>query len=236
MTLPAEETKKEFVQQKFASVTPKYDFLNSLLSLYIDRYWRVRTAALLDGRPGPVLDLCAGTLPLSREVVRRKERKVLALDFCFDMLEYGRERLGKAGERKNIMPVCGDGEALPLPSETFTGFTVAFGIRNLANLPRGLAEVHRVLRPGGVAAVLEFSRPSLPVFSQFYRFYLHRVLPVLAGMISGDREAYKYLADSIEGFYSQEEVCSMMKDAGFTDVSFTPLTFGIVTLYSGTKQ
>jgi len=235
MILPAEEAKKEFVQEKFSSVTPKYDFLNSLLSLYIDRYWRIRTAAVLKGRPGPVLDLCAGTLPLSREVFRQKERRILALDFCFDMLKYGRDRLANQGEKENILPVCGDGEALPLRDEIFTGFTVAFGIRNLADLPRGFSEVYRVLRPGGVAAILEFSRPSMPVFARLYRFYLHRVLPGDAGMISGDREAYRYLAESIEGFYSQEEVCAMMKDAGFRDVSFEPLTMGIVTIYTGIR-
>ncbi len=235
MSLPAEAAKKEFVQEKFSSVTPRYDFLNSLLSLYIDHYWRFRAAALLKGCGGPVLDVCAGTLPLSREIVRQEERTVLALDFCFDMLKYGRDRLKARKDRRNILPVCGDGEALPLPDETFTGFTVAFGIRNLSDLPRGFSEMYRVLRPGGVAAILEFSRPSHPLFSPLYRFYLHHVLPNLAGMISGDREAYRYLAESIEGFHSRQEVCSMMEDAGFRDVSFMPLTMGIVTLYSGLR-
>ncbi len=233
MNLPSKESKKAFVQEKFASVTPKYDFLNTLLSLYIDHYWRIRTAALLKDEEGPVLDICAGTLPLSRQIFKQKKGMVVALDFCFDMLDYGKQRLKTPHERANILPVCGDGEALPLPDESFAGFTVAFGIRNLSNLPKGFGEMYRVLRPGGIAAILEFSRPSNPVFAPLYRFYLHKVLPNLGGAISGDKEAYRYLAESIEGFYSQDEVCKMMKDAGFEDVSYKPLTMGIVTLYSG---
>ena len=232
MTLPSEKAKKRFVQKKFTSVTPRYDFLNSLLSLYVDHYWRMKTAALLKDLEGPVLDLCAGTLPLSREVFRQKGRTVIALDFCFDMLKYGKDNLNSSC-REKIFPVCGDGENLPLPAGAFTGFTVAFGIRNLTDLPRGFNELFRVLKPGGTAAVLEFSRPAGPMFAPLYRFYLHRILPNLAGIISGDREAYQYLAESIEGFYSPEEVCDMMKTAGFVDISYKPLTMGIVTLYTG---
>ncbi len=233
MSLPSKASKKAFVQEKFTSVTPRYDLLNTMLSLYIDHYWRFLTASLLRGCDSPILDICAGTLPLSREIVRQKKRTVVALDFCFDMLEYGMKRLGQHKNGHCILPVCGDGEALPLPDETFSGFSVAFGIRNLSNLTKGLDEMYRVLRPGGIAAILEFSRPSNPVFAPVYRFYLHRILPVLGGMISGDKEAYRYLAESIEGFYSQEEICNMMREAGFKDVSYRPLTMGIVTLYSG---
>lgn len=235
MTLPLEEAKKDFVQQKFSSVTPKYDFLNTLLSLYIDHYWRKRAAALLKDQDGPILDICAGTLPLSLEIVRQKRRKVVALDFCFDMLKYGRDRLKNNSAKESILPLCGDGEMLPLPDNTFTGITAAFGVRNLTDLSRGLEEMYRVLKPGGVASILEFSRPSNPVFSRLYRFYLHRILPNLAGMISGDKEAYTYLADSIEGFYSQKQVCTMMKRAGFVNVQYKPLTLGIVTIYSGNR-
>ncbi len=235
VTLPVEKAKKKFVQKKFASVTPRYDFLNSLLSLYVDHYWRRKTAFLLKDLDGPVLDLCAGTLPLSREVAGQKDRTVIALDFCFDMLKYGKDNLNNS-YRGQIFPVCGDGEHLPLPAGVFTGFTVAFGIRNLTDLPRGFNEVYRVLKPGGTAAILEFSRPASRFFAPLYRFYLHRILPSLAGIISGDREAYKYLAESIEGFYSQKEVCAMMKAAGFVDISYKPLTMGIVTLYTGHRS
>ncbi len=234
MSPPVERDKKEFVQEKFSSVTPKYDLLNSLLSLYIDRYWRIRAARLLKDKDGPILDICAGTLPLSMEIVRQKSRKVIALDFCFDMLKYGLEGLD-SGFKDTIFAVCGDGEILPLPDEAFSGITVAFGVRNLANLPKGFREMFRVLKPGGRVVILEFSRPANPFFAPLYRFYLHRILPGLGGMISGDGEAYRYLAESIEGFYSQEEVCSMLEGAGFGNTSFKPMTMGIVTLYSAVR-
>jgi len=236
VALPPLEEKKEFVQEKFASVTPKYDLLNSVLSLYIDHLWRIKTAKALKDQDGPVLDVCAGTLPLSLAILKQGKRPVVALDFCFDMLKYGMERLG-ANSRgaANILPVCADGEVLPLPDSTFGGVTVAFGVRNLADVPRGFREMFRILRPGGIAAILEFSRPRNPVFAPLYRFYLHRILPNIAGIISGDKEAYKYLAESIEGFYSQQAVCSMMQDAGFESVTYRPMTLGIVTLYTGNR-
>ncbi|NPA94470.1 MAG: ubiquinone/menaquinone biosynthesis methyltransferase [Thermodesulfobacteria bacterium] len=229
VSVPIEE-KKDFVHEKFSAVTAKYDFLNSLLSLGIDRLWRYKTVKTLRDTQGPILDICAGTLPLSREVFRQTRLHVIALDFCFDMLRYGLSRLSRQ-EAKFIHCVCGDGENLPLPSQTFGGFTVAFGIRNLADLEKGFSEMYRVLRPGGKGAILEFSRPSIPVFKQIYRFYLHRILPRIGGLISGDKEAYVYLAESIQGFFSQEEVCTMLKKSGFVDVTYRPMTFGIVTLY-----
>ncbi len=222
--------KKDFVQQKFSAVTAKYDFLNSLLSLGIDRLWRYKTVKTLRDAQGPILDICAGTLPLSREVYRQTKLHVVALDFCFDMLRYGMTRLSEK-ESRHIHCVCGDGENLPLPGETFGGFTVAFGIRNLADLEKGFSEMYRVLRPGGRGAILEFSRPSTPIFKELYRFYLHKVLPGIGGVISGDQEAYVYLAESIQGFFSQEEVCTMLKESGFVEVTFKPMTLGIVTLY-----
>ncbi len=234
MPLPNREEKKDFVQEKFSSVTARYDFLNSLLSLGLDRLWRYRTVKALSGVRGPILDVCAGTLPLSREIFRQTKEPVVALDFCYDMLRFGAQRLS-ALERRSIHPLCADGESLPLASSSFGGFSVAFGIRNLADLPRGLSEMFRVLRPGGKGAILEFSRPTLPVFKDLYRFYLHRVLPRIGGAISGDQEAYVYLAESIQGFFSQHEVCNMLKESGFVKVGFMPMTLGIVTLYTCTK-
>ncbi len=234
MTLPSKKTKKKFVQEKFSSVTAKYDFLNSLLSLGIDRLWRFKTVRTLNGASGPILDVCAGTLPLSKEVFRQTGSNVVALDFCYDMLAYGAKGLD-IKEKGHIHAICADGERLPLSSNTFSGFTVAFGIRNLADLPRGFREMYRVLKPGGKGAILEFSRPSAPIFRDLYRLYLHRVLPHIGGLISGDKEAYRYLAESIQGFYSQNEVCFMLEKAGFTDVTFKPMTLGIVTLYTCKK-
>ncbi len=237
--MPPQEEKKRFVREKFASISQRYDFLNSLLSLQIDRYWRWRTVRLLRNFPeGWVLDLCAGTLPLSLELTRQApERRVLSIDFCEDMLRAGLQQMKrkKGREIQKIFPACGDGESIPAPDRAFHGCTVAFGVRNLAHTLQGLREMHRILRPGGQLLILEFSRPSHPLIKPLYNFYLNRLLPKVAGLISGDTEAYSYLASSIAAFYEPEELFALMREAGFTKVSRIPLTFGIVSIYQGEK-
>jgi len=228
--------KRRFVRDKFASVTRRYDLLNSLLSCYIDHYWRwVTTRELARCVEGPILDLCAGTLPLSFEIVRQRRRPVVAVDFCYEMLRFGTERLARSKTPKPVLAVCGDGEELPLAGNMFQGVTVAFGVRNLASPARGFEEMLRVLMPGGKLVVLEFSRPRSQFFAPIYRFYLHRMLPVLAGVVSGDAEAYRYLAESIQGFHEPPALAAIMREAGFREVTHRPLTMGIVTLYTGLK-
>lgn len=236
-TTQSADEKKQFVRDKFASISDKYDFLNSVLSLKVDSYWRwVTTRELKKFPDGAILDLCAGTLPLSLELTRQApERKVLAVDFCEDMLISGLKTLPNDGRRKRITAVCGDGEEIPAASEKFWGVTVAFGVRNLARTEKGLAEMWRVLKPGGKLLILEFSRPRNPVFKPIYNFYLNRILPKIAGMVSGDKEAYEYLASSIAKFYEPEELLAMMEKAGFANRYHKPLTMGIVTLYIGVK-
>ncbi len=231
MTLPDKDNKREFVQEKFSSVTTKYDFLNSLLSLGIDHLWRKSTIKALSDINGPILDLCAGTLPLTKELLKQGHNEVYALDFCYEMLEFGIKKKKQWNLSGNVYPICADGEKLPFKENVFLGFTVAFGIRNLTDLSKGFSEMFRVLKPGGKGAILEFSRPTLPFFKQLYRFYLHNILPYIGGMISGDKEAYKYLASSIDAFYSQKEVCNLLQKAGFENISFKPMSLGIVTLY-----
>ncbi|WP_028319422.1 ubiquinone/menaquinone biosynthesis methyltransferase [Desulfobulbus elongatus] len=232
------EAKKKFVREKFSSISGRYDLLNSLLSLQIDRYWRWRTTRLLREFPdGWVLDLCAGTLPLSLELTRQaRARKVLAVDFCEDMLRAGATALPADNRRDRIVPVCGDGEVIPAPTSAFWGCTVAFGVRNLSRTLQGLREMHRVLRPGGKLLILEFSRPTNPIIKPIYTFYLNKVLPAIAGRISGDKEAYQYLASSIAAFYEPAELLAMMRKAGFATASRLPLTFGIVSIYIGIKE
>ncbi len=231
------DDKKQFVRDKFSAISRHYDLLNSLLSMQIDRYWRWKTTRLLKNFPeGPVLDLCAGTLPLSLELTRQaKKRQVLAVDFCEDMLKSGKKGLPDDDRKNRIFPVCGDGEEIPAPSDTFYGCTVAFGVRNLARTLQGLREMYRVLRPGCSLLILEFSRPGNPVIKPLYSFYLNKVLPFVAGMVSGDKEAYQYLASSIAAFYEPEELLAMMREAGFTRVQRKPLSFGIVSIYIGCK-
>ncbi len=231
------EDKKTFVKAKFSSISKKYDFLNSVLSFQIDKYWRWVTTRMLREFPeGPVLDLCAGTLPLSLELARQAaKRQVVAMDFCEDMLRAGVDNLPSDERLLRIFPVCGDGEELPGASGCFWGITVAFGVRNLAQTQKGLREMWRVLKPGGKLLILEFSRPRNPVVKILYNFYLNRVLPKVAGMVSGDKEAYEYLASSIAEFYEPSELLAMMEKAGFSKTYLRPLTMGIVTVYVGIK-
>ncbi|OKY75526.1 MAG: SAM-dependent methyltransferase [Desulfobulbaceae bacterium DB1] len=231
------DEKKTFVKEKFSSISHKYDFLNSLLSFQIDRYWRWVTTRELKMFPtGAVLDLCAGTLPLSLELTRQAPgRQVVAIDFCEDMLRAGIKTLPRDGRRARIFPVCGDGEKIPARDASFWGITVAFGVRNLGRTQDGLNEMHRVLKPGGKLLILEFSRPRNVIVKPVYAFYLNKVLPKVAGLVSGDKEAYEYLASSIARFYEPEELMGMMKKAGFAHVSRRPLTFGIVSVYIGVK-
>ncbi len=236
-SLSQADEKKKFVRDKFSSISGRYDLLNSLLSMQIDRYWRWKTTRLLREFPaGPVLDLCAGTLPLSLELTRQaKQRQVLSVDFCEDMLKAGQQALPQDDRKGRIFPVCGDGEEIPAPSDTFHGCTVAFGVRNLARTQQGLQEMHRVLKHSGKLLILEFSRPTNPVIKPLYAFYLNKVLPKVAGMVSGDKEAYEYLASSIAAFYEPEELLTMMRQAGFSHVERKPLSFGIVSIYIGVK-
>ena len=236
-TVKTAEEKKRFVRDKFASISNRYDFLNSLLSLKVDSYWRwVTTRELKEFPEGAVLDLCAGTLPLALELTRQaSKRTVLAVDFCEDMLRSGLKSLPLDERRNRIGAVCGDGEEIPAATEKFWGVTVAFGVRNLANTEKGLAEMYRVLKPGGKLLILEFSRPRNAIFKPVYSFYLNRVLPKVAGLVSGDKEAYEYLARSIAEFYEPEELLTMIREAGFSRQYYRPLTMGIVTVYVGIK-
>lgn len=237
MDTHASSHKKQFVKAKFSAISRRYDVLNSLLSLQIDRYWRWRTTRLLHSfQEGWVLDLCAGTLPLSLELTRQAPRRtVLAVDFCEDMLATGRANIAKDARASRIFPVCGDGERIPAPSNAFCGCTVAFGVRNLANTRQGLEEMYRILKPGGRLLILEFSRPTNILIQPIYTFYLNTVLPTVAGLISGDKEAYQYLAASIAAFYAPEELLGMMREIGFSQVQRKSLTLGIVSIYSGVK-
>lgn len=231
------EEKKSFVKSKFAAISPRYDLLNSVLSFQADRYWRwVTTRQLKEFPQGMVLDLCAGTLPLSLELSRQApQRQVAAVDFCEDMLRTGRADMPDDGRRGRIFPVCGDGEEIPLADNSVWGVTVAFGVRNLSRVDKGLAEMHRVLKPGGKMLILEFSRPRNFLVKPVYNFYLNHILPRIAGLVSGDKEAYEYLASSIAGFYEPEQLLLMMDKAGFSKNYARSLTFGVVTLYVGIK-
>lgn len=231
--------KKQFVKEKFSNISSKYDFLNSILSFGIDRYWRWYVAAelvdTLRSVKGPVLDLCAGTLPLSKEMSRHfSKHDIISVDFCHPMLADGLQKT--SSKHTNINPLCADALQLPFKADTFSAVTVAFGVRNFYDVNKGINEINRVLKKNGKLVILEFSNPENKFFAFFYKLYLNNVLPSFAGLISGDKDAYKYLASSINSFYKPKELKKILDNHGFIKTGFTPLTQGVVYIHTGIKQ
>jgi demethylmenaquinone methyltransferase/2-methoxy-6-polyprenyl-1,4-benzoquinol methylase len=225
--------KRQFVLRSFAAIAGSYDLVNTLLSFGADVWWR-REAIKALGLAGKefVLDCCAGTLRLSKGILRRRpQAQVIALDFSLVMLARGMKRTHTAA----LSPVGGDAERLPFRAETFDRIIVGFGIRNLVHPQTGIKELFRVIKQGGRLVILEFGRPTLPVFKEVYRWYLSRFIPWSGGLVSGHKEVYDYLHTSIMAFSAPAELIAMMRKAGFSHVSYRKLTVGIVNLYTGEK-
>lgn len=227
-----------WVRRMFDGVAPQYDLLNHLLSFQTDRYWRWRTVRRLR----PVLaqprvraaDLCCGSGDLLIALQRRNPGvTVFGSDFSHQMLRACRAKLSTGRLRSQLFE--SDAMELPLAAGSLDLVTVSFGFRNLVNYRAGLREMLRVLRPGGTAAILEFSTPPNALFGAFYRFYSTRVLPRIGAMISRVPEAYTYLPESVRKFPAAPELAEAMRAAGFADVEFTHMTFGIVALHIGRK-
>ncbi len=231
-----EEEAARWIRGMFGRVAPRYDLLNHLLSLNVDRYWRARAARRLRAilrRPGArVLDICCGTGDLVLALERERGAPVMGSDFCRPMLESARAKIARAGLRSALFEA--DALRLPLAAHSLDLITAAFGFRNLVNYRDGLAEMLRVLKPGGVAAILEFSTPPNPLFRRLYGCYSARVLPRLGGLVSGSPEAYGYLPESVRRFPGAEELAAEMRAAGFREVAFERITAGIVALHIGT--
>lgn len=224
-----------WVRDMFGKVAPRYDLLNHLLSLNTDRYWRSRTVRLLKPvlrRPAAIaVDLCCGTGDLTIALKNNAAARVLGSDFCHPMLTSAQEKI--AARRLPAPLFEADALQLPLRDSSVDLLTVGFGFRNLVDYDAGLAEMRRVLRPGGVAAILEFSQPPNRLFARFYDFYSTRILPRIAGALSGAPDAYKYLPESVRKFPGAEELAARMKSAGFREVQFHRMTSGIVALHQG---
>ena len=227
------------VQRMFGAIAHRYDLLNHLLSLSIDRYWRRRavdTMASAGFEPGDTcLDLCSGTGDLALNVVRRLGIDVLASDFCHPMLTRSVEKVRQQGRERVIRHIEADALQLPFEDATFRFVSVAFGVRNLEHLEHGLNEILRVLRPDGRLIVLEFSKPELPVFRELFAFYFAHVLPRIGACVSGTEGPYKYLPSSVGRFWSQAEFVRIIESVGFTDVGYRNLTGGIAALHWGSK-
>ena len=224
-----------WVRGMFGRVAHRYDLANHVLSLNIDRLWRAHTVrrvrAILDRPDARVLDICCGTGDLVLALSGRAKGRVLGSDFCHPMLVEAYRKL----ERRRAATALFEADALRLPlrDESLDLLTVAFGFRNLADYDAGLREMRRVLRPGGTAAILEFSQPPNGAFAAAYNFYSHRVLPWIGGMLTGNRDAYTYLPESVRKFPSAPELAEDMLRAGLRDVEFEYLTGGIVALHLG---
>jgi demethylmenaquinone methyltransferase/2-methoxy-6-polyprenyl-1,4-benzoquinol methylase len=227
------------VQQMFAKVADRYDFLNHLLSLSVDRYWRRRAVNLLESlEPAPedaCLDLCTGTGDMLFEVVRRLRLAAVGSDFCHPMLLKASRKHQERALGSRVSLIGADAETLPFRNSSFRFVTVAFGIRNVETLERGLFEIVRVLKPGGTAIILEFSTPVVPLFRNLFNFYFSYVLPKLGSWVSGTHGPYQYLPASVRRFPSQREFAGMLESSGLEEVHYRNLTLGIAALHWGQK-
>jgi demethylmenaquinone methyltransferase/2-methoxy-6-polyprenyl-1,4-benzoquinol methylase len=227
------------VNSMFARIARRYDAANRLLSGGIDRWWRSRLVrAVRRSSPRQVLDLATGSGDVAFALGRAlpPSARILGMDFCQPMLDQAeaKQRAAGPGRYANLVFRPGDGLALPLSDETFDVVTIAFGLRNMADRHRSLTEMHRVLRPGGRLLVLEFSQP-VRWFCPLYFFYLRRILPPIAGVVTGDRAAYVYLNDTIAQFPNRAALAQEIRVAGFRSVQARSLTLGIVALHEATK-
>lgn len=226
------------VRNMFAGIAGRYDLLNHLLSLNIDKRWRRKVSAsladILERPDAVVLDVACGTGDLSLELNRTGKARIVGTDFCRPMLVRAKEKSSE--ETREIPYIEGDALQLPFVDSMFDAATIAFGLRNLSNVGSGLAELRRILKPGGQLAVLEFSSPIVPGFGHVFNFYFAHILPRIGGAVSGSRGAYEYLPDSVAKFPDQKRLAALMEKTGFSEVKYTNLTGGIAALHLGTKR
>lgn len=227
---------KEKVRKMFDDISPRYDFLNHFLSFGIDRRWRRKVVAVLSDRPPRlILDVASGTADLAIAMAALKPDTINGIDLSAGMLEAGKRKAERAGLGNLIALQTGDAEHIPFPDATFDAVTVAFGVRNFENLARGLNEMYRVLKPGGRVVVLEFSHPSSFPMKQLYGFYSRFVIPAAGRLISGSRDAYTYLPESVAAFPSGKDFLAILSGTGLTGCRQIPLTLGIASVYVGEK-
>jgi demethylmenaquinone methyltransferase/2-methoxy-6-polyprenyl-1,4-benzoquinol methylase len=230
----ADAAKRAYVRGMFTAIAPRYDLLNHLLSLNVDRRWRRQAVKLLNWERKPTglyLDLCAGTLDLAAMLAHAPgfAGQIIGADFVLPMLQRGRHKAAA------VVPLNADALDLPFGSEVFDGATVGFGVRNLADLDQGLRESARVLKPGARLVVLEFTTPARQPLKALYLMYFRRVLPMIGRLVSKHTTAYSYLPESVLNFPAPDALAARMRNAGFTDVQYQTLFGGICALHRGTK-
>jgi demethylmenaquinone methyltransferase / 2-methoxy-6-polyprenyl-1,4-benzoquinol methylase len=239
-TLPnknSEQSKKDQVEEMFNNISPKYDLLNHLLSANIDRLWRKKAINLLKPwQPELILDVATGTADFAIAATGIKGVKVVGIDISEGMLEVGRRKVEKKNLTEIIELIKADSENLPFVNDKFDAAIVGFGVRNFENLKKGLSEIKRVLKPGGVFYILEFSKPMKTPYKQFYQFYFTRVLPFIGRMVSKNSTAYSYLPESVNEFPDGEKFLTILSEVGFVKNKSFSQTFGIASIYEAHKS
>ncbi|HOK98050.1 MAG TPA: bifunctional demethylmenaquinone methyltransferase/2-methoxy-6-polyprenyl-1,4-benzoquinol methylase UbiE [Bacteroidales bacterium] len=231
-------SKKERVRGMFNAIAHQYDFLNHFLSLGIDYYWRKKAIKQLSfNPPSAILDVATGTADVAIMAARYFPGcNIVGIDISEKMLNIGQQKVARRNLSSRISLQLADSENMPFANNTFDAVMSAFGVRNFENLDSGLAEMFRVLKPGGKVVILEFSQPTLFPFRQIYRFYFHKILPFIGRTISRDKRAYTYLPESVEIFPFGNNFLHLLENAGFKQCKYYPLTLGIATIYVGTKE
>lgn len=229
--------KKEQVTQMFDTISGNYDDLNRVISLGIDVKWRKKVVALVaEKNPENILDIATGTGDLAILMTSTSAKKIVGLDLSVGMLEVGKKKIAAQNLSDKIEMVVGDSENIPFPDNYFDAITVSFGIRNFETLEKGLAEIYRVLKPGGVFVILETSVPTKFPFKQGYSFYTKMILPLIGKIFSKDKNAYGYLSTSAANFPFGEKLNNILRKVSFIDCVALPQTFGVATIYTATKK
>lgn len=229
-------SKKEQVARMFNSISGRYDFLNHFLSLGIDKRWRKTAIRILEtAHPKLILDVATGTGDFALQALTINPEKIVGVDISEGMLEVGRKKLSQRGLSHKIELQLADSENLPFPDNNFDAVTVGFGVRNFENLKKGLTEINRVMKPGGLLVILEFSRPSRFPFKQVYNFYFKFILPKIGRLVSRDKSAYTYLPESVEAFPDGDRFTTILQETGFKNTACKSLTFGVSSIYTAQK-
>lgn len=229
-------SKKEQVATMFNNISKNYDGLNRVISFGIDVRWRKKVVKLVSkNNPQQILDIATGTGDLALMMSQLNPKKIIGLDISEGMLEVGKQKVAKANLSDQIEMMVGDSENMPFDDNTFDAITVSFGVRNFANLDKGLTEIRRVLKPNGTFVILETSNPTKFPYKQGYKFYTSFILPTIGKIFSKDKVAYSYLSESANSFPFGEDFDNILKKNGFINTQYKPVTFGVATIYSATK-